>query len=391
MRGRTRALLIVAVVLALVGGATAVVVARRSSTARLDERRLDAALRELEAFVEQARGLRFLQAPKVEVLGDKAFDRVYSGDGSSTEQPVRDDDVYTRVLRALGFNVDGGSGGGSSSAAGGGPRGGSASDDVAGFYDTDTKVLYVRGVTLTPYVRDVLVHELVHALDDQHFGIAGNDNADDDATSAYDALVEGNATEVEMRWFSSRPKAERDAIVATDGYAPGEGTDSSDPSVDAYDRFDAFPYEAGPRFVAAVLAAGGQARLDAAFAAPPKTTEDVMHPERFIAGDEARPVDLPEPDGRSVDSGTMGELGLLLLLDQVVDRATADRAAEGWGGDEYVAWRASRRTCVRWNIVMDTPTDTSELLTALSSWATRHQSASVAPGDGNRVTVTNCA
>lgn len=379
MRGRTWALLIVAVVLVLVGGATAVVVARRSGTAQLDKRRLDAALPELEAFVEQARGLRFLQRPRVEVLGDKAFDKVYSGDGSSTDEPLRDDDVYTRVLRALGFNVDGGSGRGF------------ASDDVAGFYDTDTKVLYVRGVALTPYVRDVLVHELDHALDDQHFGIAGDDKADDDATSAYDALVEGNATDVEMRWFSSRPKAERDAIVATDGNAPGEGTDTSDPSLDAYDRFDAFPYEAGPRFVAAMLAAGGQARLDAAFAAPPKTTEDVMHPERFLAGEEARPVDPPEPGGRSVDSGTMGELGLLLVLDQVVDRATADRAAEGWGGDEYVAWRASRRTCVRWNIVMDTPTDTSELLAALSSWAGRHDRATVALGDGNRVTVTNCA
>src|SRR3712207_9092098 len=46
-----------------------------------------------------------------------------------------------------------------------------AEEGVLGFYDSQRRRLYVRGDAATPAVRRVLVHQLTHALDDQHFGL----------------------------------------------------------------------------------------------------------------------------------------------------------------------------------------------------------------------------
>src|SRR5205823_11061795 len=64
-------------------------------------------------------------------------------------------------------------------------------DAVVGFYDPKTKDLVVRGAELTPYVREVIVHELTHAVQDQHFGIDRPqlDKADDERGTAFTSLV----------------------------------------------------------------------------------------------------------------------------------------------------------------------------------------------------------
>lgn len=333
-------------------------------------RPLEKALPELVAFVEQSRGLKFLRPPKVELLADDKFEaKLNEGDTSAPEEEA----AFVGLFRALGLvtgDID------LKAVAE------DTTSNIVGFYDPQTKVLYARGAEPTPYVKSVLVHELTHALDDQHFGLDRPELYDDDeAAPAFDALIEGSAMVVEERWYDSRPRVEQEAIDAEEGGAGG------DP--DVFTELFAFPYQVGPRLVHALLDAGGQARLDEAFRHPPVSTEQAIHPERFLAGEAVKSVASPAADGEIIDEGTLGELGLVLLFDSVTSRTVALKAAAGWGGDHYVAWTSRGKTCVRFTVVMDTAQDTTELVSALRSWTANNPSATVR-GSGP-LTVTNCA
>ena len=384
-------------IVGLLAGDAVVVVARRddpkpaagTSTDRPTEtvpsaerRALEAALPELIAFVEQTRGLRFKQKPEVKLLSSADFDAELRGDFEAEEEEgTFDGEAAIGVLRALGL-IDG---------------------DVdletvfedqlphiLGFYDTETKILYARGISPTPFLKQVLVHELTHALDDQHFDLFRPD-LDDEASPAFDALTEGSATWVEGQWYDSRPAAEQEQIDAEEGGlfddVPENVEDQPDLSV--FEEFAAFPYAVGPFFVMALVEAGGTARLDEAFRSSPTNTEHILHPDRFLAGEGEPAVARARADGPVVQEGRLGELGLIQILDTAMTRGFALQAANGWGNDSYVAWTSGAQTCVRANIVMDSTRDTTELVNALRTWARTVGGATVT---GTRpVSVTRCA
>ncbi|MFN2504041.1 MAG: hypothetical protein ABR540_07405, partial [Acidimicrobiales bacterium] len=206
----------------------------------------------------------------------------------------------------------------------------------------------------------------------------------DDEGIAFEALVEGSALVVEQDWFDSRPPDEQDAIEVEEEGSASEG----DPTDDVFTRLLSFPYAVGPDFVLRVLDDGGRERLDGAFAQPPGSTEQVLHPETFLAGEGARPVADPEADGEELERSSLGELGLILVLEQAVERDVAFEAAAGWGGDRYVAWRDGDRTCVRRNIMMDTSQDTTEVVGALRAWVRSNPGATLRGSDP--VELTSC-
>jgi hypothetical protein len=335
-----------------------------------------AVVAELKAFVETTRGLRFVKPVDVAVLSDAAFRRSLAG-GKPTEQS--DAEVVSGVLRALGL-LDAGDPA---------PTGGLDADAVAGFYDVETKELVVRGPELTPFVRQVLVHELTHALDDQHFDLDPR-LVDNEAALAFEALVEGDAVIVESRYLESLPEAERRAAAAEEDATFGGGAGRI-PAIVA--ELGAFPYRDGPRLVAALLAAGGPGRLDAAFRSPPVSTSEVLHPEEFLDGAGRADVPPVAAGGEVVDRGVLGELILRLVLASSLPPDRAARAAAGWAGDRYVAWSAGGRTCLRATVVMDNAAEAAELASGLREWAADHAGASVDGGAGRSpaVTVTRCA
>jgi hypothetical protein len=364
-------LLAVVIAVVLLAGIRGVVTVRQERAERLDPSSA-AVIEELKAFVESARGLRFREPVDVAVLGDAAFRRSLSG-GEPTEEPEAE--VALGVLRALGLIEGDSSSTGELDASG-----------IAGFYDTDTRELVVRGPGLTPFVRQVLVHELTHALDDQYFDLdPGFD--DDDAALAFEALVEGNAVLVESRYLASLPAGEREAARAEEDARFG-GPGGRVPEIVA--EVGVFPYRDGPELVTAILDAGGQARLDAAFRDPPTTSAEVLHPQRFLTGTGRAGVGPVRADGQVVDNGVLGELVLRVMLADSLSDDRAARAAAGWAGDRYVAWSAGARTCVRALVVLDSPAEANELAAALRQWATDHAGATVDPR-ASSVTLTRCA
>ena len=343
------------------------------------EQELPALLR----FVEQARGLTFTREVKVTLLGDRDFRRRLLGtDNTRTPEDREELQSTERVLQGLGLldrDVDLEQAIASLFGAA-----------VTGFYDTEKDDLVVRGDELTPARRVTLVHELTHALQDQHFDIARPDldDRDDEASQGLTGLVEGDAVRIERQYVDSLPTEQQKAIEAEEAELAG-GIDASTPQVLL--QLVGFPYIVGPEFVEAIVAAGGQARLDAAFASPPTTSEQLLHPERFLAGDGPKEVATPPAGGKVIDEGVLGELGLLLFLREAVGDG-AREASRGWGGDRYVAWADGGRTCVRANVTMDTPEDARRLRRALERAADRDEGISVraAGAAPSPVTVTSC-
>jgi len=343
--------------------------------------KLQPVLAELEAFVEQTRGRQFKQAPKVTLVPDARFEELLQG-GSDTGDTSQDEQTSLGVLRALGL-IDGNVNLDAVTRQ--------QVSNVVGFYDDQTRELYVRGVEATPYAKQTLVHELTHALDDQHYGLYHpelDEPDQSDARSAYQALVEGDAVTVQNAWYDSRPQDEQDAIDAVEEAASPGSDSGADP--DVFTKAFAFPYVVGPRFVAALRSHGGQPRLDAAFEHPPTTTEQVMAPDRFLAGEGGRHVVAPPAGGEVIDEGSLGQLGLFLIADAAVpNNDVAARAAAGWGGDSYRAWSDGSRTCIRVNIIMDTPADTASLVDVLHAWAAKLPGATVSGTDP--IEISNCS
>jgi hypothetical protein len=196
---------------------------------------------------------------------------------------------------------------------------------VAGLYEPRSGRLYVLGARGSP-PRSVVVHEVVHALQDQHFRLTRGPYAphprDHDGELAALALVEGDATDVQARYVASLSPGELfSELGRTLGAVPKGGSAGGVPFLQ---RRLLFPYTAGQAFVRALRARGGQRLLDRAFRRPPRTTAAVLDPARYLAGDPLpRRVDLPAPAYRFAT--TFGAEDLAAL--------TGDpKLARGWLG-----------------------------------------------------------
>jgi hypothetical protein len=358
---------------ALLGG-VAFLESRREAQLRAE---VDAVLPTLQAFVEQERGLPFRAPVEVEVLDDGDFlAALYSEPAGGTSADTGTDPEPT--LNALGLldeDVDLDAAVGESLDAG-----------VVGFYDPATDRLVVRGQELDAFVELVLVHELTHALQDQHFDLDRPELevAEDESGLAFDALVEGDATRIEVAWFEAQPP-DRQAEIADAFGAPGDV-----PAGElVVEELLGFPYTAGPEYVLDLLARGGQQAVDAAFASPPTSTEQVLRPGLPPNAATPREIQRPSVGGTIVDEGVLGQLGLALLLG--VDPLEPDGPADGWGGDRYVTTELDGATCTTADVIGDSPAQQAQLRAAFLEWAASQPDAQVNDGPAGAFRLKACS
>jgi hypothetical protein len=108
-----------------------------------------------------------------------------------------------------------------------------------------------------------------------------------------------------------------------------------------------FPYREGARFAAALLQSGWWPAVNSAYLRPPASTEQILHPEKYLASppDTPRVVSLPDLSEELEDwtlavQDVAGELVLRAHLDQYLpDTLEAEEAAAGWDGDLAAVWR----------------------------------------------------
>ena len=247
---------------------------------------------------------------------------------------------------------------------------------VTTFYDVKANDLVIKNGPLTPFTLSKIVHEMVRADYDQHFELdRPNLVAPDDETGiAWDSLVEGTATRIENRFVSALPAADKSSVQADQQRIAGQmPKDLPDYVLVQY----AFPFGSGPKFADYLMNNGGAAKLNAAFQSPPITTEQIIHPEKYAAGEGPKPMADPAADGQVIRSGSLGQLMLSLMLAQVLAPGDAEAASENWGADRYVAWQNGADTCVRLTIAMDTPDATTLMGKALAAWSQNTDGSSV--------------
>jgi hypothetical protein len=256
------------------------------------------------------------------------------------------------------------------------------SSQVAGFYDPDTEEMNVvlinddtPGDRLPLMEQIVYSHEYTHALQDQHFGLrelgfdAETQLANPDRVLGIQALIEGDATVV-MTLFTQAVSAEN-PLAALQLLAQGLQAGNlvlPDDTPEILVQELLFPYNNGMEFVLALFREGDWERVNQAYTDLPQSSEQILHPERYLNGDVPQEVTL-DNDMSALGEGwmllhdrTMGEFYLREYLRTQLTGRDAGNAAAGWGGDRYHIYQNEATGQLAWvlRIAWDTPEDAAE-------------------------------
>lgn len=349
----------------------------------------DPRVRPLAEFVEGSRGLPFRHpvavdfVPEDDFLAEIRAARAAVGAGSVPGTP---DLPFERAFGLVPDSFE---------------QAQSTSDEAAGVvgsYDPSTRRIRLRGTELTPSVRVTLVHELTHALQDQHFGLNEVRSRPDTnaAVVATLAVIEGDAVLVERDYIDGLSAADFDVLVAAEGAVVDAPELDRVPGALLADV--QMPYVLGPTFVAALDVLGTVDSRDDVFRAPPASDLAVLFPERHLAG--ALVVERPAaPDlgvGEvAIDSGRYGDdLGAfawLTVLAGRLDASTALGAVSDLAGDRYVTFERAGAACARAHLLSAGTAGAGRLAAAFESWAALGPpGAATVEVDDRTVTVASC-
>lgn len=326
----------------------------------------DPRVADLAAFVEKERGLKFDHPVYVDFLSASEYTDASTADESAVSPEDRADlDRYAGQLRAFGvasgkidlfaaYNAvsDGG---------------------TSAFYSSTDERVRVRGTELTVGLRVTLVHELTHALQDQHFDLdrLNGDEVDSSESGAFRALIEGDAVRVEETYQSDELTTAEQAEYDKEFAGELKDSEASTKDVPAFVNASfAVPYVLGKPFLMMLVNDDGNDAVDAAFASPPDTEEHLFDPASYLAKEEGRHVDLDlDADIEVLDDGPFGSPSWYLMLAERIDPLVAFEATLGWAGDAYATFEREGHTCVRVSFAGDSTEDEDQMAAALDQWA----------------------
>ena len=214
------------------------------------------------------------------------------------------------------------------------------SEQLLGFYDDHSKRLVVireAGAT-RPLLEITLAHELVHALEDQHFHLDVPEGVPDDSVLARSALSEGTATSLMVdyakRYMSAGDVLSLASVGESEGLPP------------FFEKQLLFPYLEGQKFVDTFRGDNGDWRpIDSIYRfRVPQSSDQILHPRDYADDKRPRAVRLPDlrpilgSDWRRLRSSPLGEYDVRLMID-IGGGTRPAGGAEGWTGGRYELWR----------------------------------------------------
>ena len=254
-------------------------------------------------------------------------------------------------------------------------------EQVAGYYDPKTGALYVADWVPVEEQLPVMAHELAHALQDQHFdldklleGVEGNE----DATQAHVAVVEGEGLGL-MLEYVLEPLGQSFLDIPDIVQMQKDQMADASQSFDVFRRVPAFfqeallfPYVQGARFLQHHVRRDGWPGVDRIYADLPRSTEQILHPEKYASPRDdpthVEPPPLPPSLGgrwERIYRNVLGEFMLRLVLDEFLDEYPARDAASGWDGDSVQLYQAPDGELALWiRSVWDTEQDAVEFFDA---------------------------
>ena len=250
-------------------------------------------------------------------------------------------------------------------------------DQVLGFYDdVDKRMVVVTDEGLDALAKFTYAHEYTHALQDANFGLASLDieeEGQDDRAMARIAFVEGDATVTMFAWALVHLTPAELAEITSMPLPDTTGIPSW-----LVEQTGVFPYTEG------LLWAGQLAgdplspdfeEIDAVYADPPDSTEQIVHIEKWEARERPTDVEVVDlaaalGDGwTEVDDTPIGEAFLRMMLEfHGIPNDQALAASAGWGGDRVVvATGPDEAFAVAWRLAWDTPADADEFVAAYNT------------------------
>lgn len=241
-------------------------------------------------------------------------------------------------------------------------------EQVAGFYDPHTKVLYVVDSAPPDMIGFVIQHELVHALQDQYVNLDSLENVhgENDRALAAQAVIEGQATLVPIQ-ASLGPGAglpggwDRVRDMIRDSRSSGMAEFHAAPEL--LQETLIFPYLSGAEFVRDLeLHMPGKQPYGPNM---PTSTAQVLHPGSFYVN-RKEPLDvvLPKPAvGTVTYSDDVGEFETRIFLFQFLQEQNASmRGAAGWAGDRYEVIKFAKGDGIAWLTLWNTSVQSAEFV-----------------------------
>ena len=275
-------------------------------------------------------------------------------------------------------------------------------EQVAGFYQPKTKEFFLADWNALDQQKTVMAHELVHALQDQHFDLRRFEKwprGDGDRETAIHALIEGDATAVMFNYLLKPRGMEITKLpislsalgemMPAQGDKPGEEVLAAAPA--AIRESLIFPYTYGAGFAQEMVKRRGWEGLTQAYAELPQSTEQIMHFDKYLAREAPAKVALADlapllgPGWRRIDADVNGEFGYSLVLGEYLPRKQARAAAAGWAGDQCAVYEqaAEGRVLLAHLSAWDSEDEAHEFFGAYGArTAKRYPNAPERPGAG---------
>jgi hypothetical protein len=250
-------------------------------------------------------------------------------------------------------------------------------EQALGYYDPARDVLFIRADVPQAGVEQVLVHELVHALQDQHIDLDSliRARSQNDARMAAQSAMEGHAT---LAMFIYQLGQMTGSPVAVE-HLPEIGPEMADQASDAaqMEKLNAaprivretliFPYFGGARYLQRLWRIQDEqfAPLDEYL---PESTEQLLHVNRMLPQRDHPSlieIDPPENGWNVAYASDLGELEIAIYFEEHLgQRRIAQRAASGWDGDSYALLEKDGQHALVWYTAWDSESDAEEFVRA---------------------------
>jgi len=316
-------------------------------------------VREAVPAIENAIGLKFKRPPKVESRSKaqvREFVIAQVTDSVAARQLVGITAAYKRLgmlpdtLDLREFLVD------------------LLEEQIVGYYDPKTKVLYVVDDAPKDVAGITLTHELVHALQDQYISLDSTQKLEgqNDRQTAAQAVFEGQAVYEQISAMMGG--SSNVSINLPGGWdRVREMIRENQASMPVFARAPLviqetliFPYLSGAEFIRNFKnRSAGKSVYDDM----PVSTEQVLHPTAYFSRRDApTSVTLPPLRGATGSyQNTLGEFETrLFLFEHLEDQNNAVQGATGWDGDRYWLFNTGGGEGIVWVTVWDSQADGSE-------------------------------
>ncbi|WP_420629733.1 Ig-like domain-containing protein [Candidatus Leptofilum sp.] len=253
-------------------------------------------------------------------------------------------------------------------------------DSTPAFYQplSGEMLLIEQADTLTAVAQLGYVRQLLYLLQDQNFSLDAlyTGELTLDGALALAALSEGEATVLQENFLTARYLPLEPAVIP-ETFVLDTAAFADTPTPIA--NWVRFPYEFGDDFARTLFESGSYPALDEAWANPPQSTEQILHPELYQ--EQAGPLLVTIPDlvpvlGDAWTLATENVLGEFLLgqyLLQQLNETQVETAVTGWGGDRFVIYtnEADDSFAMALHTVWDSTEDSTEFAALYPNYPTR--------------------